>query len=137
MKNYSFLSTVLLINGIEITGFDEGDDVITAERLADSATHKVGVDGEMTVSVSADSSGTLTFRLMQSSSSNRFLSDIVNRQESSRFAAVSIAMQDTKSGDKASGSLGYITRPAPMVRGQSVNSQEWVVVVERLDLIYA
>ena len=50
MKEYSFLNTLLLVNGVEITGFDEGDDVITLERINDSAAHNIGTDGEMTVS---------------------------------------------------------------------------------------
>ena len=37
MKEYSFLDTLLLVNGVEISGFDEGDDVINLERLNDSA----------------------------------------------------------------------------------------------------
>ena len=54
MENYSFKNNILLINDTEITGYDEGDDVIQAERLNDSALHKIGADGEMVVSLSAD-----------------------------------------------------------------------------------
>ena len=67
MKEYSFTDITLLVNGVPITGYDEGDDTIILERLNDSITHKIGTDGEMTISISADRSGPVTFRLMQSS----------------------------------------------------------------------
>ena len=70
MKVYSFQNTVMLVNGVEITGWDEGDDVIQIERLSDSASHKIGAAGDMMVSISADKSGSFKFKLQQTSSSN-------------------------------------------------------------------
>jgi len=136
MKEYSFLDTLLLVNGIEITGFDEGDDVIILDRINDSASHKVGTDGEMSVSISADRSGTVTFRLMQTSDSNAFLSGLISAQENGIFVPIFVQFKDTKGGDLGSGTQGYITKPAPMTRGTAVNAQEWVLTVERLDLLY-
>lgn len=126
----------MLINGVEISGFDEGDDVITLERLNDSASHKIGTDGEMTVSISADRSGTATFRIMQTSDSNQFLSGLISAQENGAFVPIFMQFKDTRGNDLASGSQGYITRPANMTRGTSANSQEWVIVVERLDMLH-
>lgn len=136
MRDYSFLNTLLLINGVEITGFDEGDDVINLARLNDSAAHKIGTDGEMTISISADRSGSVTFRLMQTSDSNSYLSALINSQENGAFVPVFMQFKDTKGNDLGSGTQGYITKPADMVRGTNANSQEWVVVVERLDLLH-
>lgn len=136
MKEYSFLDTILLVNGVPITGFDEGDDVINLERLNDSATHKIGTDGEMTVSISADRSGTVTFRLMQSSDSNAYLSGMINAQENGAFVPIFVQFKDTRGNDLGSGTQGYINRPASMTRGTNVNSQEWIITVERLDLLH-
>lgn len=136
MKEYSFLDTLLLINGVEISGFDEGDDVISLERLNDSASHKIGTDGEMTVAISADRSGSATFRLMQTSDSNSYLSGLINAQENGAFAPIFIQFKDTRGNDLGSGTQGYINRPASMVRGSGTNSQEWKVIVERLDLLH-
>ncbi len=135
MKNYSFLNTILLVNGIEMDGFDEGDDVIGVARLNDSASHSIGADGEMTVALSADRSGEITFRLMQSSSSNLVLSGLINAQENGAFVPVFTQFLDTKGNDLASGTQGYIKRQSDMSRGTNPNSQEWVIVVERLDMV--
>ena len=136
MKDYSFLNTLLIVNGIEISGFDEGDDVIALERINDSAAHKIGADGEMSVSISADRSGTVTFRLMQTADSNSYLSGLVTAQENGVFVPIFVQFKDTVGGDLGSGTQGYITKPAGMNRGVGVNSQEWVIVVERLDLLH-
>lgn len=136
MKEYSFLDTLLLVNGVEISGFDEGDDVINLERLNDSAAHKIGTDGEMTVSISADRSGTVTFRLMQSSDSNAYLSGLINAQENGAFVPIFVQFKDTRGNDLGSGTQGYINRPATMTRGTNANGQEWMITVERLDLLH-
>lgn len=136
MKEYSFLDTLLLVNGVEVDGFDEGDDVITLERLNDSASHKIGTDGEMTVSISADRSGTCTFRLMQSSDSNTYLSGLITAQENGTFIPIFLQFKDTRGLDLGSGTQGYINRPATMTRGTNANSQEWIITVERLDMLH-
>ena len=136
MKDYSFLNTLLLVNGLEITGFDEGDDVISLARLNDSAAHSVGTDGEMTISISADRSGTVTFRLIQTSDSNKFLSALITAQENGAFVPIFVQFKDTKGNDLGSGTQGYITKPADMTRGTNAQPQEWVIVAERLDLLH-
>lgn len=136
MKNYSFLNTTLLVNGVEIDGWDEGDDVITMERLNDSASDKAGAKGEMVVSLSADRRGLVRFRLMQTSDSNKVLSALVGLQENGAFVPTFVQFKDVMTGDLASGTQGYIPRPASIVRGTTANSQEWEIRVERLDLIH-
>lgn len=136
MKEYSFLNTILLVNGVSIEGFDEGDDVISLQRLGNSGNHKIGTDGEMTLSISADRSGSVTFRTMQSSSSNPFLSGLIAAQENGAFIPIFVQFKDTRGGDLGSGTHGYITKPADMTRGTNANGQEWVIIVERLDLLH-
>jgi hypothetical protein len=136
MKEYGFLDTLLLVNGVEISGFDEGDDVINLERMNDSASSKVGTDGEMTVSMSADRRGTVTFRLMQTSDLNSYLSGLISAQENGAFIPVFVQFKDVRGNDLGSGTQGFINKPASMVRGTNANAQEWVITVERLDLLH-
>ncbi len=136
MDTYSFAENTLLINGIEITGFDDGDDVIALARLNDSASHIITADGTMVVSLSTDRSGTGTFRLLSTSDSNAYLSGLVAAQENGAFVPIFMQMKDNRNNDLGSGTQGYITKPADMVRGRNIGAQEWVVVVERLDLLH-
>jgi hypothetical protein len=137
MKVYSFNNTVMLVNGVEITGWAEGDDVIDISRRADSASDKVGADGTMMVSISADKSGEFKFKLQQTSGSNKFLMSLCALQEggAKTFVPVNVLFQDTYRNDMATGTVGYIKKPTDVQRGAQAGNQEWTVVVERLDLL--
>lgn len=139
MKVYSFLNTVVVVNGVEITGWSEGDDVIDIKRLVDSATHKVGAAGDMMVSLSADRSGEFMFKLQALSSSNAYLESLLALQENGAdtFQPISVLFQDTFRNDLGQASAGYIKKPADVKRGATAGEMEWVVVVERLVLDYA
>lgn len=134
-KEYSFGDVILLVNANEIKGFDEGDDTIVAERLNDSASHTIGADGEMAISLSMDRSGTLTFRLLQISDSNAIMSGLINAQENGAFVPVFVQMLDNKGNDLISGTQGYVQRQSTVTRGTGINNQEWVLVLERLDFV--
>lgn len=138
MKRYSFQDCVMLVNGVEITGWDEGDDVIKVSRRADAITDKVGAGGEMMVSVSADRSGEFAFKLQQTSSSNKYLQQLMDLQQASgsNFVPIGVLFQDTYRNDMASGASGYLKKPPEMSRGANAGTQEWTVVVERLDLVF-
>lgn len=137
MKQYSFLNTVVLVNGVSIGGWDEGDDALKMSRRVNSANDKVGVDGEMTVSVSANRSGVLVFGLNQSSDSNAYLGGLVSSMENGIFVPILVQFKDVVTGDLASGTQGYIVKPADMDRGDNSNRQDWQIVCERLDMLYS
>lgn len=137
MKQYSFINTVLIINGVELTGWAEGDDVIQINRRTDAITDKVGAGGDMMVSVSADKSGEFTFRLQQTSPSNKYLAGIceLNEGGASTMVPVVCLFQDTYRNDLATGTIGYLKKPTDLKRGAQGNNQEWTVVTERLDML--
>lgn len=137
MKVHSFLNTVVLVNGVEIQGWADGDDVIQISRRNDSASDRVGADGNMMMSISADRSGSFTFRLMQTSSSNKYLMSLVALMEGGArtFVPVQVSFQDTYRNDNVTGVFGYITKPTDVTRGGAGQTQEWTIVVERLDLL--
>jgi hypothetical protein len=138
MRRYSFQDTILAINGVEITGWADGDDVIDIERRTDSISDKVGASGEMMISVSADKSGMVTIKLQQTSPSNLYLTALCDLQEASGslFIPCAVTFMDTYRNDIATGLSGYIKKPPKMTRGTQGNNQEWVFVVERLDLVF-
>lgn len=135
MKSYTFLNTIVLVQGQEITEWDEGDDVINIERRVDSAFDVVGADGSMTVSLSADKSGEMSFRLQQTSASNLFMSGLINAQENDLFVPTFVQFKDIGGNDLASGTQGYIRKFPTLTRGSNLNGQLWQIVVERLDLV--
>ena len=135
MKTYSFAENELLIQGVPISGFAEGDDLITFSRRVDQISDVVGGDGEMSIAINADKSGIGTIRLQQTSSSNALLSAITNAVDAGVFVPVTVQSFNTRSGDIVAGTKGYIRKPADVTRGTGLNSQDWDVVVESLYML--
>lgn len=135
MKTYGWQTNHVFVNGIEIRGYADGDDVLMVKRRNDAASDKMGVDGKMAVSLSADKSGEVTLKLMQTGAGNKYLNALANAQGGGplTFIPCEVLWQDTYRQDVAIGTHGYIKKPTEVTRGAAVNSQEWVIVVERLD----
>lgn len=136
MQQYSFGKTVLLINGVEITGYDEGDDVITIRRLNDNSSHILSADGVMTVSFSPDRSGEIIFRVNQASDINGLLASLVLAQEQNVLVPISVQFTDLNGNDIMSATDGYIPRPADVIRGVKSQANEWRIVVENLVMLH-
>lgn len=138
MKVFSPLNTIVVINGVEISGWADGDDVIDIKRLSKSATHKIGMMGDMFVSLSADRSAQCDLKLSALSSSNAYLESLVSQQENGAdtFTPVTILFQDTYRQDRAAASAGYLEKPADMKRGTTAGDQTWTIIVEKLSLDY-
>lgn len=137
MKAYSFLTQVVLVNGVPLTGWADGDDVIKIVRRNDGAMDKVGADGKMAVAISADKSGEITFKLMATSPSNKYLNGLCALQQGgpATFVPVTVLFQDTYRRDEGLAAAGYIKKLAEVERGTNVPTQEWTIVCERLDLL--
>lgn len=137
MRAYSFSNTVALLNGVEVTGWAEGDDVIGIKRRVDSGSDSVGAGGDMMVSFSSDKSGEVTFKLQQTSPSNKYLTALCVAAEggADTFVPVNFLFQDTYRNDLAVGTVGYIKKPSDLMRGGKGGNNEWVIVVERLDML--
>lgn len=136
MKKYSFTDGTLFINGVPISGFADGDNTVTFARRNDSANDIVGADGEMSVNISADRSGTCVLRLMQTSDANAYMSQLINAQENGIFVPLFVQYKDSYNVDLVSGTQGYINKPADVIRGNGVTVQEWTMTIERLDILH-
>jgi hypothetical protein len=137
MRVFSFRDVTAIIDAEhEVTGYATGDDVITAERNVDSATATVGAGGEMMLSVSADKSGKVTFKLLKTSSSNRYLLNRLRTLElgSSVFRPLNIVVQDVHRQDVVVGIAGYVTKPPTVKQGEKGAEHEWVLNFQRLEI---
>ncbi len=136
MQQYSMLDNVLIVGGIRLTSFAEGDDSIAGARNEDAFDHEVGSTGQMLVLQNANKSGTMTFNLQQGAEDNTAMGVLFDAQENSTFFAIDVAMVNTVSAESIGGTKGYIKRPADVTRGTGANSQQWEVVVEDYTAIF-
>jgi len=137
MKAYSFQNCVVLVNGVEITNWSDGDDVLDIKRRKNSIEDKVGADGKMMMTIGSDKSGSFTFKLQATSPSNKFLGAIQSLGEAGAqtFVPVTVQFLDTYRNDMSIGTVGYITKPADIKRGASAGDTEWEIVVENLNTL--
>lgn len=126
---YSFTNVALSIDGVLVTGLDEGDDAISVEPGSDLGTPKVGADGSAIMSITADQSATLTLRLLPVSPMNQYLRNKVKRQRSGALTNLSfpIGMTDLSSRETAGCTNALISGEPSTVRGVNVNALEWKI----------
>ena len=140
-RAYSVLENHLIISAsgfatFEIDGWGEGDDVLSIKRLADLATHKIGADGNMVISLNPDRSGEITIKLSQTSACNKKLLALASTAISATtWVPVMLFWQDSYRQDRASGSPGYVKAFPEVKRGREANEQEWTIVVANLQLL--
>jgi hypothetical protein len=135
MKFYDWRKTLTTVNGVPVTNFASGDDAFKAERLADNASHEVGVDGNMVVSLSADKSGQVTIKLQQTSPTNSYLNKITTGQDHMEgFVPVVVQQQDVYRNDGVGTTVGYIKKHPDYTRGAKASTVEWVFIFEQLHM---
>jgi hypothetical protein len=75
LKTYDFKQVALIIGGVQIHGFVDGE-AITVEPDSDDWNEYVGNDGETTRAKTNNGLSRVTFKLAQSSESNSYLSGL-------------------------------------------------------------
>lgn len=142
MKQYSFYSVDLLIDGITIEGFSDSNQIITANRDAPQHGKVMDARGKMVTITSADKSGTVTFDLLQTSDSNMWLQtramqthDTGTSGGTDVFLPVQLVMNDKMGSTVATGVNGIITQQPGIVRGTGVATDTWIMQFEQLWLV--
>lgn len=128
MKTYSFKNVTLLINEVPVKDWDEGDDVIRSMRRKEAISDKVGVDGSIAVAIRADISGSLKFKIKQTSETREMLLNLVNLAQAGLFTPVSYRLVDSLNKELEVGTAGYVTGYPEMVRGENINTEEWEII---------
>ena len=135
MKVFDWRTISVLISGYgygptPVMGWDEGNDVFQWERVKPGVSHKMGVDGRMTASKSADNSVKAVLKLSQLSPTNADLSLMFNLQQMPGEMGVFLHFQDAMRQDVASTTVGYIENHAPIHRGGEAVGTEWTLIFE-------
>ena len=132
MYAYSFANIVLNVKGIVIDNYAEGDDDITVEPLVDAATTKVGADGHMVASISANRGCRVVIKLQQTSPGNAVMQRFYNLQlvAGAAFSPLSLGMKDVMLQDVVTATGGLITKQATLKRGAQANDTEWTLEFE-------
>ncbi|MGJ5719635.1 phage protein [Morganella sp. B601] len=134
MAVYRHDRSILMLNGYEITAFDESSDSLSIAPVGDDGAMTVGAAGRAVFVFTGNESGTLTIKLLQHSADNEFLSGLRNHILNSQSAPTPVEMyfKDTWNGDEIIGERGFFTTPPTQARGTGHNAQTWTLQFERV-----
>ncbi len=115
VKTYDPKEVSVIIGSQPLGGFADGD-FVTVERNEDGWSLLVGADGETTRAKNANKAGKITVRLLASSASNDYLSELQIADELSIYAAAT----------------AWINKQPPAAFGKDAGTREWVIETDEL-----
>jgi hypothetical protein len=123
--SYAPDKVVVLVAGVPITGYGEGDS-IEVEPMSELSTSKVGIDGDVTRSLNTDRRCRITVRLMQSSPSNDMLSTLVGVDLVSGGRMFPVTVMDLLGRTLIVASQAWIATRPTVTFGREASEREWV-----------
>ena len=139
MKQYSFYSVDLLLDGVAVTGFNQSNAIITADRTSPQHIDVVGARGEMAVATVADQSGIISFSLMQTSDWNKIMQARALLDQNTglsgnvaTFTPYQAMINDKMGSTLVVGVNGYTPKQPAVVRGIGIVNVNWVIRFEEL-----
>jgi len=142
MKQYSFYSVDLIIDGLTMEGFADSSAIISAGRSAPQHGKVMDARGKMISITSADKSGAMTFDLLQTSDSNALLQSLAlltheagTSGNSDTFIPIQAAIVDKMGKTVVTGVNGFITMQPGVTRGTGLSTNTWLLEFEQLWII--
>lgn len=111
------------------SGFAD-DSFISIEPAGDGTSVMVGADGEVIRSVDPNDLNTLKLSLLQSSKTNAFLNKMYKKDLKDGTGTFSVNITDKMGGDRFSGAIGWVNKPASWGRGKAATNREWEITVQ-------
>jgi hypothetical protein len=124
-KNFSFKNINVIFGIDEIEGFAEGDDAVSIEYDADQFVKIVGAKGDVVRTQTADSSSSMTVKLLQTSKSNGKLMAMFNLDRETGSNALPFIVNDKETGESHVVNNAWIIKPPAIIRGANLNVMEW------------
>lgn len=124
ITSYDFKKTSVIVGGVIITGYMDGDAIQSAQNEDDITPH-VGAGGDVTFSETNDETGIITLTLKSTSSSIPFLKALRDSKE--KFAASIVDSNDNSF--RAGGSECRIVKAPERTWGNEVTGLEWQIYV--------
>lgn len=132
LRPHSFTQHVLIVQGVTIENFGEGDDAISIEYREDGISDTVGADGKMQMSISADESAEITVKLLANAPENALFERLHRQMRQGDITSVSIALYNSVTGEGDVATYAYIPKLANKAKGTNAQDREWMFVVPKI-----
>lgn len=131
---YSASRVIVIVGGVIVTGFGEGD-FITATYDEDRYMTKAGADGEVGVAENTNMMGTVEITVSSTSAANGQLSELFNLGiRGSKFKTVPVRVTDLSGNSVIEASNAWIKTPPDFTYGKEITERVWTLGVA--DLVY-
>jgi hypothetical protein len=134
--NYDFRQVAVLVGGVPIEGFADGDSV-SIEPNTDSFTLQIGIDGEGARSRQNDKSATITLTLMAGAAANLVLQGLQTLDDVSGVGTFPFAVTDLRGSYLCATIAAWIKKPPSRSFGRDNGTVEWVLETNELLLGHA
>lgn len=125
-KNYSFKNVNVIAGILELVGFADGDDIVTIEMEMEQFSDLAGAKGDVARSQTNDNRCTVTVKLLQTSSSNKDLTTLYNTDKETGAGVFPMVIEDKETNETFVINNSWIQKYPSVVRGQTVQSMDWV-----------
>ena len=125
-NNFSFMNVNVIFGNVEITGWADGDDVVTIDFDTDQFTDMAGAQGDVIRTQTSDHRVTVTAKILQTSVSNAELTAIYNLDGETGTGIRAMIIDDKERGETYVINNAWIQKYPTVTRGQNPNSMDWV-----------
>jgi hypothetical protein len=126
-KVYNADEVMVAVNGIPLdSGYDDGE-FLTIEFDTDKVSKKVGTNGEVVFSKTRDRSGTITIKLLQTSTGNAILTALSQLYEEGKgqTGIVNFAMEDLNNGETFAAAQAVVAQDPAVSMDREATGREW------------
>lgn len=131
VKTYDPKQVSVIVGSQPVGGFADGE-FVTVERNEDAFSLLVGADGESTRAKNANRSGKVTIRLLASSASNDYLSELQVADELSGNGVFGLMVKDARGTSIYTAATAWINKQPPAAFGKDAGTREWVIETDEL-----
>ena len=136
MKIYDPKKISVTLNGVNVSDWADGSDVVAATNNKEAGAWTMGADGRGVFAATPDNSGKLVIKLKQHSEDNERLSKMFLEQKTNiaTFKPFHLVINDLINGDVVEANNGFFTTPTGYTRGAGHNAQTWTIEFESMDI---
>ena len=118
----------VVLDGLQVTGFFDGDDVVMVEQNTDVGQLAIGADGFGVYSLSADHSVKITLKLQHTSATHKQLQEKWKGYRGGSAKGFPFSIKDLTSNEGGSTDECFIMTAPYDQKGMNATVREWVLV---------
>lgn len=133
-KSFDLTKVVFTIDGVPITGFQDGDAIVI-KADADLWSKTVGADGEVVRSRVNNPAGSVDVNLLYSSMSNSYLNTIKALDRALGQGTVAMQVVDLASGTTVIVPQAWVKRQPDITFGREAGPRTWTMDASRIEVV--